>query len=333
MAMWAVWLIVSVLLYILHRLIKFWLFDPWSIHRQLWAQGIPGHYIPIVGDMLRLRETLVVGDPFSYTDALVAKYGHYYHTSFGPFATLNISDPALIDGVLKTNARSYHKAFATELLVSALLGHDNLLVAEGEQHARHRRLIAPTFQHKNINSMVSLMVKTTARLLDRWADAAAQNRSKDQIMTMDIHEQMAHLTLDIVTGCVFGAEIAKDNRAHDVISRNLTSALNEAENRIFSMVALIPVLNRLPLPSKRRLDKAKQDIRNVVRDIIEQRKLGFTKSACQGLSSHSCSPDPSNFRFSIGPDLLDLLLAASGENQTQKLTDEEVFDEALTFGK
>ena len=287
MAMWAVWLIVSVLLYVLYRLIKFWLFDPWSIHRALWAQGIPGHYIPIVGDILRMRGSLIAGDPFSYTDALVAKYGHYYRTSFGPFATLYVSDPALIDAVLKTNARSYRKAFMTELLVSALVGHTNLLVAEGEQHARHRRLIAPAFQHKNINSMVSLMVETTSRLLNRWADAAAQSRSKDQILTMDIHEQMAHLTLDIVTGCVFGAEITEDNRAHDVISRNLTIGLNEAENRIFSMVALIPVLNQLPLPSKRRLDKAKQDIRNVVRDIIEQRKRGLTKSACQGRSCSS----------------------------------------------
>lgn len=38
--------------------------------------------------------------------------------------------------------------------------------------------------------------------------------------------------------------------------------------------------------------------------------------------------------FSSGPDLLDLLLMASeGKNETQKLTDDEVFDEALTFGK
>ena len=37
--------------------------------------------------------------------------------------------------------------------------------------------------------------------------------------------------------------------------------------------------------------------------------------------------------FSIGPDLLDLLLSAHGNDKTSKFTDEELFQEALTFGK
>lgn len=34
-----------------------------------------------------------------------------------------------------------------------------------------------------------------------------------------------------------------------------------------------------------------------------------------------------------GPDLLDLILAARDDDKTSKLTDEEIFEEALTFGK
>jgi hypothetical protein len=36
--------------------------------------------------------------------------------------------------------------------------------------------------------------------------------------------------------------------------------------------------------------------------------------------------------FSIGPDLLDLLLSAHGNDKTSKFNDEELFQEALTFG-
>ena len=35
----------------------------------------------------------------------------------------------------------------------------------------------------------------------------------------------------------------------------------------------------------------------------------------------------------IGPDLLDLLIATSEDSKTQKLTDTEVLDEAITFGE
>jgi len=35
----------------------------------------------------------------------------------------------------------------------------------------------------------------------------------------------------------------------------------------------------------------------------------------------------------LGPDLLDLLLSAHGNDKTSQLTDEELFEEALTFGK
>jgi hypothetical protein len=37
--------------------------------------------------------------------------------------------------------------------------------------------------------------------------------------------------------------------------------------------------------------------------------------------------------MNIGPDLLDLILAARGDDKTSKFTDEEIFEESLTFGK
>jgi hypothetical protein len=41
---------------------------------------------------------------------MATKFGDYYHTSFGPVPCLNISDPSLIEGVLKTNVHAYHKS-------------------------------------------------------------------------------------------------------------------------------------------------------------------------------------------------------------------------------
>ena len=63
---------------------------------------------------------------------------------------------------------AYHKSDLGQIILGSLLGYENLLLAEDENHTRHRRLIAPVFQHQNINSMISLMVERTSNFLDKW---------------------------------------------------------------------------------------------------------------------------------------------------------------------
>jgi cytochrome P450 len=239
------------------------------------------------------------------------------------------SDPSLIEAVLKTNERCYHKSALGQTILGSILGYENLLLAEGENHTRHRRLVAPVFQHQNINSMISLMVERTSHFLDKWTTLT---NDKNQPLTLDIHEELTNLTLDIITGCVFGTEKLKDPYVHETISRSLAVALKEIEKRVFNMVALIPLVNQLPLPGKRLIDQSRHDIKKVVQNIINQRKKGLTKSACKGLDT-SFSFLNLLFLTQLGPDLLDLILMAHGDEKTRKFTDEEVSDEAITFGK
>ncbi len=96
---------VVVFLYIIYRLLKFWILISWHIHRDFWAQGVPGQYTPIVGEILRIHRAILVDDPMSINLEMTKKFGSYYHTSFGPIARLAMSDPLLIQGVIKTNAR------------------------------------------------------------------------------------------------------------------------------------------------------------------------------------------------------------------------------------
>ncbi|CAF1042337.1 unnamed protein product [Rotaria sordida] len=312
--MWFSIFTIVVFIYVIYRLLKFWIFDPWRIHKDLWAQGIPGQYIPIVGEAFSIRRAILADDPMSYNIEMTKKFGSYYHTSFGPLARLVISDPLLIRGVLKTNAHAYHKSTLIHLILGTILGSENLLMAEGNIHAQRRRLIAPVFQQQNLNSMISFMVEITSNLLNKWSLTMTNANNTDNILIIDIHKEMTGLTLDIVTGCVFGSGLMKDEHVREIIYQGLTKTLEDVEERTFNMIAIIPIINRLPLASKRRIDKSKENIRHAVKQIIDERKKGFTKSACKG------------------PDLLDLLLCARGNDKTSKLTDEEVFAEALTFG-
>ncbi|CAF1258048.1 unnamed protein product [Rotaria sp. Silwood1] len=81
------------------------------------------------------------------------------------------------------------------------------------------------------------------------------------------------------------------------------------------MIIMIPILNRLPIFGKRRIDTCRQLIKNIALQMINQRKHDLTRATCKR------------------SDLLDLLLTAHGENKEQKFTDDEVSDEAITFSK
>lgn len=290
--MWPLLLLVGLFLFVVYHIVKFWILDAWFIQKDFWNQGIPGQYIPVVGDLLNRRRAFLADNPLAFSEEMAAKYGDYYHSSFGPKAYLSISDPSLIEAVLKTNVRSYHKSALGRTILGSIVGYENVLLAEDENHARHRRLIAPVFQHQNINSMLSLMSERTSRFLDKWA---ASTSDKHHPLTLDVHEELTNLTLDIITGCVLGTDIIDDQHVHETIFRSLTVALKEMEKRIFNMLALIPIVNRIPLPGKLLIDHSREEIKQVVQNIINQRKKGLTKSACKGLNA-ICSPRFFSFR-------------------------------------
>jgi cytochrome P450 len=282
--MWPLLLLVGLVLFVVYRIIKFWILDSWYIQKDFSNQGIPGQYKPIVGDLLNRRRAFLADNPLSFSEEMAAKFGDYYHSSFGPKAYLGTSDPSLIEAVLKTNVRCYHKSALGQTILGSIVGYENLLLTEDDNHSRHRRLVAPVFQHQNINSMITLMTERTSSFLDKWTTLA---NDKNHPLTLDIHKEITNLTLDIITGCVFGTDIIKDRYVHQTISRSLTIALKETEKRVFNMLALIPIVNRLPLPGKLLIDQSRQNIKQIVQNIINQRKKGLTKSACKGLNAIS----------------------------------------------
>ncbi|CAF3304080.1 unnamed protein product [Rotaria socialis] len=308
--MWWTIILYTSLLYVFYRFINYWIIKPWQVQRDFWNQGIPGRYTPIVGDILRQRRAYLADKPFSYVEEASAEFGDYYHTSFGPLPCLNISDPALIESVLKTNSQFYHKSELARAIASTVLGYENIVLAEDENHTRHRRLVNPIFQHQNTISMISSMVDIIATFLKKWEN---ETNDKTYPLILDLSKEMSNLTLDIITGCVFGIETMKNRYIHDKIYQSVKMTIEEIEKRIYNMIIIIPILNQLPLLGKRRIAKCKKDIKTIVLQMIDQRKQGLTRANCKG------------------PDLLDLLLAAHGEDKEQKFTDEEVSAEAITF--
>lgn len=225
-----------------------------------------------------------------FLERCAREYGDIFHFRFLHLHVCYFIRPEHIESVLVTHYDKFIKAIDYRAM-RRVFG-NGLLTSEGEFWRRQRRLAQPAFHRERIAAYSRLMVAATERMLERWQDG----------QTLDVHEEMMRLTLEIVAKALFGAEV--EGQAQDV-GRALNVAMEQFLSRV-STGFLIPEF--LPTPGNLRFARAMRRLDQIVYGIIRQRR-----------SSHS---DPG--------DLLSMLLAARDDDGRQ-MTDRQLRDEAMTL--
>jgi len=217
-------------------------------------------------------------------------HGDLVHFRLGPQNAYVISNPEWIKDILITNQTNFTKSRMLER-AKVLLG-EGLLTSEAEFHKRQRRLVQPAFHRDRLIGYGAAMAECAAQCRDRWS---AGER-------FDVSREMNRLTLAIVARTLFSADVSSEA---DEIGSALTEVLG-----LFEMV-LMPFsewIEKLPLPSVRRFEKARARLdQTIYRMIAERRASGEDKG-----------------------DLLSMLLLAQDEDAST-MTDKQVRDEALTL--
>ena len=231
-------------------------------------------------------------DPLNYLQSLAREYGDIVFFSMGPQDVFFLNHPDYVRDVLVTHNHSFKKGRALQR-AKRLLG-EGLLTSEGEFHRRQRRLAQPAFHRQRVASYARWMVAYAAQTSERWQEGERR----------DISEEMMRLTLAIVGKTLFDADVERDARD---VGEALTVIMD-----LFNMMLLpfAELLEKLPLPQKRRFEKAKARLDAIIYRLIEeQRRSG---------EDH-------------GDFLSMLLLAQDEEERSGGMTDEQVRDEALTI--
>lgn len=220
-------------------------------------------------------------------------YGDVVSYRIGPIRVFQFSHPEQNVEVLATQSRSFRKPANLKKVLGQWNG-NGLVLSEGDFWVRQRRLVNPAFKPQRVAGYVGMIAARAGRMLDGWAGRTE----------VDVSTDLARLTLGVVAESLFGADVER----HTERFIEAVAVLNEIAIREVSSPFVLPMW--APTPQKRRLRRAVEAIRGVVRGFVaERRKTGDDRG-----------------------DLLSmLLLAVDEEGDGGRMTDVQAVDEAVNL--
>src|SRR6478609_1352871 len=254
------------------------------------------------------RRRRVIGDIRDFqADILAAlrrgwrEQGDLARYQLGPIKVVGISSPELAEKIL-TDSATYAKLGRDNPLRLAL-GDGLLTNSDHPDWLRKRRMVQPAYHGKSMEHMFRSMQDCTVELADRWQQDL---RGGD---VLDLHVQMMHVTLDIVSRAMFSRPMltgsALSPKAVDV-------AINYTFSRLQNPLA--PPM-WLPTPRNRRFRGVMTGLDDLRCGLIRDRRNGTDRPTDRGAAS---------------VDLLDMLVDARDADTGEAMSDREVRDEVIT---
>lgn len=197
--------------------------------------------------------------PLKFFSEVARDYGDIAGLSLLNFRTIFINHPDMIEDVLVTNAKKYHKGRV--LKANKRLFGEGLLTAEGDFWLRQRRLVQPAFHRARVAAYGETMVQFAESAMKHW-------RNGDE---RDIHAEMMEVTLQIVGKTLFNTDVTEDAKQ---VGRTLDVLLRLGAN--FGRTILVPLW--VPTPRNVRGRLGIRRIEKIIYRIIAQRRA----SGCDG---------------------------------------------------
>lgn len=240
--------------------------------------GPRGHWL--LGSLNQVRRDM----PQALLD-VAREFGGVSRLRIGPASMYLIGDGDLIVSLVAGRADELRKSNRTRASLGGHLGR-GLVTLEGAEHRRHRQLVQPVMHSRAIAAQAQTMVELARRRVESWSHGSL----------VELHSEMADLTLRIVCAALFKLDSEPLVQAVHRFARSLNVTLRQA----FPVPGWVPTAgNRLRREAVRSVDRYAYEL---IRGHHAHRKRGGS-----------------------GTDLLSLLMA------TGELSDVEVRDELMTI--
>ena len=143
------------------------------------------------------------------------RYGDVFTVRYIGFGTgVYVADPEAIRGLF-TGDQSDLLAGEANSILEPVLGPHSVLVLDGPEHMRQRKLLLPPFQGSRVAAFRSTVREVADRELDRW-------RPGDELI---VRERMRALTFEVICRAVFGVtDAARVERLRGALSAVIDSS-------------------------------------------------------------------------------------------------------------
>jgi len=238
-------------------------------------------------------------DPVRWVSSCRRRYGDdavTFSTLFDPCFVI-VFEPDLIK-LLFRGSPDQLRAGEANAVLGPVLGENSVLLADGEEHLRQRKLMLPPFHGQRMRAYEGVIVEATDRVIDGWQDREP----------FELLPGMQALTLEVIIRAVFGVE-EEDRRAE--LARRLREMLKPAANRLGLILMLL-------------LSGGRRGMGRAQRRLAEQR-ASVDEAIYAEIARRREAPD-----LAERDDILSMLLGARDE-QGRPMTDAELRDELVTL--
>ncbi|KAG8996465.1 hypothetical protein FRB94_008261 [Tulasnella sp. JGI-2019a] len=247
------------------------------------------------------------------------EYGTVFpiHGSFGGRDLLIVDTTAM--SFIFNRPLDFPKSRNIQNLVKNLFG-AGLLVVEGFEHKRQRKVLNPVFSAMAMKDISPMLMRVAHELRDEWKKVLLGSTSASGFTEIDVLSWFGRATLDMIGLAGFGY---KFNSLQDS-TNELATAFNELSQsmsviKIMGMLTTyVPLLRHLPIGSNTVNIRNFAIMRRTGSQMVTEKKVEAEKIGGEGAE--------------LGKDLLSVIVRANmQENPADRLDDDTLLAEISTF--
>ncbi|WP_036477361.1 cytochrome P450 [Myxosarcina sp. GI1] len=239
-------------------------------------------------------------DQFGTLERYQQKYGEIFYAPQSSLFPANVifSNPKAIERVFTADPSLFEVSQQSNAPIRVLLGDRSLVLLDGVEHKRHRKLLMPPFHGERMQSYGQTMVDITKEVIARWQVG----------QTICIRDYTQEISLQIILRTIFGLD---EGQRYDRLKEVLVDWLAIFNSPLNSFFLFFPALqkNLGSLTPWGKFLRQKRQIREILQAECDRRRQ---------------NPN------TLGEDILSLLLEARYEDG-QPMSDEEIQDELMTM--
>lgn len=195
-----------------------------------------------------------------------------------------------IHEALVKQSSKLHKSPALKNGTKGSLG-DGLLTSDDPLHKKQRKLAQPAFHARHIANYADTIVTFTDRFMEQWGTDT----------TLEIHEQMMLLTMEIIAKVLFDADVSGDAQA---FGHAITNSIEATAQNIGSPLAQFVIT-----PKQRQAKRDAKILDDLIYGLIAERRASGNNTG----------------------DLLSMLLFARDEETGEGMDVKQLRDECMTL--